>query len=257
MPTNSAAVVKCPDSEKSLLQGSFPAFLRELVVGSSRRDLLSAIRCATVGNWELSPGTGTVTLTTATVRAVFDPKASDSGAWVRAETPHGELSLPRSHWIARQIQSRAERRLTADRLALAQQGPKCLDELLQSAQGGDPRVWVPEKWEDCIPIDLSFFTRRRSFSTQLSDGYRATITNNINGGFDPRSGSWTWLVTEISIQHDRLNELRKAFGMDPTVLYREAAEVWDNESNRKFAMFYSVFKAARDAAESDKKMLGR
>jgi hypothetical protein len=160
--------------------------------------------------------------------------------------------LPRSHWISRQIQCRAERRLTAYRLALAQQGPKCLDELLQSAQGGEPRVWVPENSEDCIPIDLSFFTRRRGFSTQLSDGYRATINNTINGGFDPRSGSWTWLVTDISIQHDRLNELYKAFGMDPTVLYREAAEEWGNASNRKAAMFESVFKAARHATQSDK-----
>ncbi len=297
MPTNSATAVTCPDSEKALFEGSFPAFLRELVKGSSRKDLLSAIYVAKGADWEVSKATGAVTLATGTVHAVFFPKAPDAAPWVQAETPHGEFSLQRGHWMVKGIQLRAERRLAADGLALAQQGPKCVEELLQTAQAAAPRVWVAERPQRLLFHSTLLSISRDGFSTQLSNGFTATITNERSGGEIPLSvacddamrfqmeleahqrreressgagipwggggsysplpplrppispGPWSCETTEIAIRHDRLNELRTAFGMDPLALHADTADVLDGAWNPKARQFKGIFMSASKAAQ--------
>jgi len=221
-------------------------------MGSSRSDLLSAIRLAKTENWSASPETGTVTLTGSNLRAVFNTNPSDSVPWVRAETAHGELSLPKSHWMAQQIQRRIERRLTADGFALGQRAPKCVEALLQPAQGAQPRVWMPGETQEHIAPGLTFFARRQAFTTQLSDGFRATVTHSLQGAHGSTSGPWTSLVTELAIEHDRLNELRKAFGMSPAVLHLDAVDESNHDTRSKAAMLGAIFNAAKTSANANR-----
>lgn len=220
-------------------------------MGFSQRDLLSAIRLAKTENWSASPETGTVTLTGSNLRAVFNTNPSDSVPWVRAETAHGELSLPKSHCMAQQIQRRIERRLTADGLALGQRAPKCVEELLQPTQGAQPRVWVPGEPQErrrFFPGCVSVWWRQ-AFTTQLSDGFRATVTHKefFGPGLSPPI-----LEIELAIEHDRLNELRKAFGMSPAVLYLDEKEVWDHDTRSKAAMLCAILNAAKTSANANR-----
>lgn len=184
-----SVVLTCPTAERSLFEGSFSAALRELILGSSRSDVLSAIRGAKLGDWKIAPESGEVMLKTDRATAMFDTKATGESPWIRAETPHGEFSLLRDHWIAQQIGRRIERRLNGDGYLLARQGPQLVRELIDSAAREEQRLWTREERLKVHYKEPLLAADQPGFSTNLRDGFRATVASKWSGGEIPLSAA--------------------------------------------------------------------
>jgi len=295
MEQSQNVAVSCPTAERSLFEGSFSAALRELILGSSRSDVLSAIRGAKLGDWKIAPESGEVMLKTDRTTALFDTRATGESPWIRAETPHGEFSLPRDHWIAQQIGRRIERRLNGDGYLLARQGPHLVQDLISSVAREEQRLWAREERLKVQYKEPLLAAETRGFSTSLRGEFRATVASTFSGGDIPLSaavsdgirfqmemdhhrrmqewpspsvmagsclysgsgystsyirpplapGPWFTRKTEISIQHDGLNRLRSAFGLEQIAVYADKA--WNNSGDikgEKAIAFEKVLKQA-------------
>lgn len=125
----------CPPREAALFKGRFSSRMRELVMGSSRRDALAALRRARLDEWKISGDGHEIEVKVGPTTIQFTP-TTKSVAWISANTPHGAFRLPREHWISAQISRRFERRLAGYRHALQTDAEAQLAELCHAVQSG-------------------------------------------------------------------------------------------------------------------------
>lgn len=172
----------CPKNEEALFQGSFSAKLRELAIGSSRWDVLAAIRTAPLDAWTIDESNQTVALSLNTAGIRFTPGKS-SPTWVSASTPHGDFSLDKDHWISQQIGRRLERRLEGYKLALQPDAQNALENVCDEVMRNEPHPWIKaaaDTWAISVMavINASFLCYRKS-------GLVLTVERSIEESYIP------------------------------------------------------------------------
>ena len=202
--SNTTTPVVCPSQDQSLFNGSFSGRLRELALGSSRSDALSAIRTSKLRDWKVDDSSAT--LETRGTKLVF-AKQPTNGPWVTAVTPHGEFALPHDHWIAQQILRRLDRRTTGFGLEYQNLANHLLCFLEAEAYANDPRSWeIVTEGTTSRPLPMSptstdphygnrNFVKRLEANTQLGEEFTAKLV----------SITWFGVRTEAEAVRDYLH----------------------------------------------------
>lgn len=161
MHNTTASQQHYPQHEKALFEGSFSARLKELVVGSSRSDVLSAVRHAPLDSWQVSEDSKQVELKQGSVHLRFFANAKGDQHWITAHTPHGEFNLPRNHLISCQIARRLDRRFEGYALASRTEARNALSKLLSDVRNNQGHEWGPgrknnEHWGSSVAAIKSY-----------------------------------------------------------------------------------------------------
>lgn len=131
-----------PTNEEALFRGRATALVRELFAGSSRADVLAAIRRAPLEAWELSDDKTQVGLHAGSTNVCVTSGSAARAVWIESDTPHGKFSLPGSHSVSQQILRRLERRFEGYKLALRADARTALGELSERVLAGKSHEWV-------------------------------------------------------------------------------------------------------------------
>lgn len=253
---NTPQTYECPPHDRALFDGNFSGRLRELAVGSSRRDALAAIYKSKLADWIVDDTK--VSLELSGTHLVFNGQGSSGLQGITGSTPHGDFALPCDHWIAKQLLKRFDRRTNgfqADLLPIASQ---LSDRMFIEALKHEPRDWkvLPEGTFGPTPMKPSEsdptygtrnFVKRTEATTDLGNGYYATIMNLTYFGVrteaqavsdyvrytvDVESTRQPWLVSAprpageytdeyigLWIHYQPLDRLRGAVGLKSNALY--------------------------------------
>jgi hypothetical protein len=154
--------------------------LRELVLGSPRRDALGALQRAGFASWTVSGDGRQVELAQSSARITLTPRASENEVWIAATVASGSFSLPRGHWIASQLERRLSQRLAAYRRALEPQARKLLHSLCSEVPHGGTRRWsrqAPSAISGCRADVLGMV-----FFCDVGGGFVAAVSREVFAG---------------------------------------------------------------------------
>lgn len=172
----------CPARETALFQGRFSSKMRELVMGSSRRDALSAVRRARLEQWSISADNSSVELREG-VTTIQLTTENDTISLIAGRTAHGDFRVARDHWIAGQISRRIERRLQGYHHALRGDAEGTLAELCRNVQAGQRYDWRPLTQGAFLGSKLAM--QCRAFSCTLKNGLIAEVRHDVVAGYIP------------------------------------------------------------------------
>jgi hypothetical protein len=169
-----------PTHVQGFLERNVPSFLRELVLGSARKDILAAIRRAPLEAWSISDDGNEIKLTTGPSEVTFACSGKKAKT-VTAMTPHGPFCTEANDAACNSIVRRADRRLQGYALQLQVRAKEALSLLYETVALNKPLDWQSTK-VDCFSLPTLSATTQ-SYECRIGNGLMARVKYEVFAGF--------------------------------------------------------------------------
>jgi hypothetical protein len=164
---------------QGFFQSTLPSYLRELVTGSARKDILAAIRRASPEAWSISDDGKEIKLVTGPTEVTFIATNKGSPA-ISAVTPHGPFSAPPQDGISKSIMRRVDRRLEGYALALLKTAKQELALLCEETARNTPHDWQHPNRDGFTLSTLAMSAQ--SYECPIGEGLTARVKYEAIGG---------------------------------------------------------------------------